>query len=98
MISTTGASARYYNLLPEQNWEVDLIHLDSLIDENTAFIMICNPSNPTGTNWSKAHLKDIAALASRRRIVVLADEGKVTSSTSCGFPSLKSIPFDTISI
>ena len=38
--------ARYYNLLPEQNWEIDLAQLDSLIDEKTRAIVINNPSNP----------------------------------------------------
>ena len=38
--------ARYYNLLPEQNWEIDLVQLDSLIDEKTRAIVINNPSNP----------------------------------------------------
>lgn len=33
-----------------------------------------SPSNPTGSNYSAAHLRDIAALAARRRIVVIADE------------------------
>lgn len=40
MTATTQASIRYYNLLPHSNWEVDLEHLDSLIDENSAFIML----------------------------------------------------------
>jgi tyrosine aminotransferase len=40
MIATVGAEIRYYDLLPERNWEVDLQSLESHIDENTALIML----------------------------------------------------------
>lgn len=33
-----------------------------------------SPSNPTGSNWSEAHLRQIAAVASKHRIPVIADE------------------------
>ncbi|BGO89069.1 hypothetical protein NBRC10512_007259 [Rhodotorula toruloides] len=74
MAATTGAEIRYYNLLPESNWEVDLAHLESQIDENTAFCILNNPSNPCGSNWSEAHLRDIAAVMNRHQVVVIADE------------------------
>ncbi|GAA6000698.1 hypothetical protein JCM10207_004613 [Rhodosporidiobolus poonsookiae] len=74
MSAIPNPEIRYYNLLPEQNWEVDLNHLESLIDDNTAFVMLNNPSNPCGSNWSEAHLRDIAALMERRRVMVVSDE------------------------
>ncbi|GAA5916398.1 hypothetical protein JCM6882_001547 [Rhodosporidiobolus microsporus] len=74
MSAIANCEIRHYDLLPEQNWEVDLAHLDSLIDENTAFVMLNNPSNPCGSNWSEAHLRDIAALMERRRVLVITDE------------------------
>lgn len=40
MIATTQAETRYYNLIPENNWEVDLAQMESLIDDKTAFILI----------------------------------------------------------
>ena len=76
MICATGASIRYYDLLPESNWEVDLNSLNSQIDENTAFVLINNPSNPCGSNWSEAHLREIAAIAAMHQVVVLSDEGE----------------------
>ncbi|GAA6038504.1 hypothetical protein JCM8097_004599 [Rhodosporidiobolus ruineniae] len=74
MSSLSDVEIRYYNLLPESNWEVDLAHLESLIDENTAFVMLNNPSNPCGSNYSEAHLRDIAAVMERHRVVVVSDE------------------------
>lgn len=40
MSAVANCEIRYYNLLPELNWEVDLAHLESLIDENTAFVIL----------------------------------------------------------
>lgn len=40
MSAVANCEIRYYDLLPEQNWEVDIPHLESLIDENTAFVML----------------------------------------------------------
>ncbi|ORY90900.1 tyrosine aminotransferase [Leucosporidium creatinivorum] len=74
MIATVGAEIRYYDLLPEQNWEVDIASVERLVDENTTCIMLNNPSNPCGSNWSKAHLLDLAAMTKRNQLVVISDE------------------------
>lgn len=41
-----GIECRLYNLLPDKSWEIDLDHMESLIDENTAALILTNPSNP----------------------------------------------------
>uniref|UniRef100_A0A8W8KF42 Tyrosine aminotransferase n=1 Tax=Magallana gigas TaxID=29159 RepID=A0A8W8KF42_MAGGI len=51
-----GIQVKHYNLRPEKNWEVDLDHLESLIDDKTATILINNPSNPCGSVFSRNHL------------------------------------------
>ena len=65
---------REYNLLPDQDWEVDLKHMESLIDENTAAIIVNSPSNPCGNVFSIAHLKQILAVAEMYKIPIIADE------------------------
>jgi tyrosine aminotransferase len=65
---------RYYNLLPERQWEVDLNHLESLIDRDTKCILINNPSNPCGSSYSKDHLSKLCALAYKHKLPILADE------------------------
>ncbi|KAI8145028.1 tyrosine aminotransferase [Fennellomyces sp. T-0311] len=65
---------RYYNLLPEQNWQADLKHMESLIDDNTAAILINNPSNPCGSVYSRGHLEDILAVAAKHHVPIIADE------------------------
>lgn len=44
-----------YNLLPEKDWEIDLVHLESLIDSKTKAILVNNPSNPCGSAFTKEH-------------------------------------------
>ncbi|KAG3023395.1 Tyrosine aminotransferase [Phytophthora cactorum] len=65
---------RFYNLKPENNWEVDLEHMQSLVDDNTKAILVNNPSNPCGSVYSKPHLEYILALAESNKIPIIADE------------------------
>ncbi|XP_058443839.1 tyrosine aminotransferase [Malaya genurostris] len=69
-----GVECRYYDLMPEQNWEVDLSQLETLIDGNTAALIITNPSNPCGSVFSKSHLKAIINIAEKHFLPIIADE------------------------
>lgn len=44
---------------PERSWEIDIDHLESLIDDRTRAILVNNPSNPCGSVYSKEHLEAI---------------------------------------
>ncbi|XP_061532565.1 tyrosine aminotransferase isoform X2 [Phycodurus eques] len=59
---------------PEKSWEVDLQHLDSLIDDRTSLLIVTNPSNPCGSVFTKGHLQMILEVASRNCLPILADE------------------------
>jgi len=63
---SNGVEVRAYNLQPQQDWEVDLEHMESLIDGNTSAIIINNPSNPCGSVYSKQHLTDICKVVRRQ--------------------------------
>lgn len=69
-----GVEARYYQLLPEHSWECDLKDIASKIDSRTRAIIINNPSNPTGSNYSKEHLLEFLKVAQEKRVLVIADE------------------------
>ena len=69
-----GIETKEYNLLPEQNWEVDLAHLESMIDENTCAIVVNNPSNPCGSVFEESHLEEILAIADKHFLPIIADE------------------------
>ena len=69
-----GGEVRKYNLKPEANWECDLAQMESLINDRTKAILINNPSNPCGSNFSREHLVQVAALAKKYNLPVIADE------------------------
>eukprot|EP00871_Galdieria_phlegrea_P002723 jgi/Galph1/3451/GphlegSOOS_G2104.1 len=69
-----GAEARGYRLMPERNWQVDIDHLQAMIDGNTRAILVNNPSNPCGAVYSKSHLLEILKVAETRRLPIVADE------------------------
>ncbi|KAL7026896.1 hypothetical protein ACKWTF_005219 [Chironomus riparius] len=69
-----GIEARGYSLLPEKEWEIDLDHLESLIDDKTRAIVVNSPGNPCGNVHSKKHILEIIALAERNRLVIISDE------------------------
>eukprot|EP01104_Vermistella_antarctica_P011667 TRINITY_DN3284_c0_g1_i2.p1 TRINITY_DN3284_c0_g1~~TRINITY_DN3284_c0_g1_i2.p1 ORF type:complete len:419 (+),score=67.19 TRINITY_DN3284_c0_g1_i2:71-1327(+) len=69
-----GITVKHYNLLSDKNWEVDIPHLESLIDSTTGALLINNPSNPCGSNFSKEHLNDIIKVADGAHIPIISDE------------------------
>uniref|UniRef100_A0A8D2ZDW9 Tyrosine aminotransferase n=1 Tax=Scophthalmus maximus TaxID=52904 RepID=A0A8D2ZDW9_SCOMX len=90
-----GIKVKFYNLLPERSWEVDLQHMESLIDERTSCLIVTNPSNPCGSVFSKEHLQKILRVASRHCVPILADE--IYSDMvfpGCSSPSMASLSSD----
>lgn len=69
-----GIEIRHYDLIAEKNWEVDLVQMESLIDDRTTAILITNPSNPCSSVFSKAHLLRILDIAERHKLPIIADE------------------------
>jgi tyrosine aminotransferase len=74
LTSVYGVKYKQYDLLADEDWSVDLKHLESLVDENTAAIVINNPSNPCGSVFNRQHLLEILQLAERNRLPIIADE------------------------
>ncbi|XP_044753018.1 tyrosine aminotransferase [Coccinella septempunctata] len=74
LAESIGVKVKYYDLIPEKDWEIDLDHLESLIDYKTAAIVLNNPSNPCGSVYSEDHLRKLLAIAYNYQIPIIADE------------------------
>lgn len=66
--------ARLYNLDPFNDWNVNLQHMESLIDKNTKAIIVNCPGNPCGNVFSKEHTLEIIAIAERHKLPIISDE------------------------
>ncbi|KAL6842868.1 hypothetical protein ACP4OV_027181 [Aristida adscensionis] len=69
-----GMEARYFDLLPDRGWEVDLDNLQALADKNTVAMVIINPGSPCGNVYTYEHLAEVAETARKLGIFVIADE------------------------
>ena len=88
-----GASVKYYDLDPDQGWNVDLKSVEAQCDSKTRGIVINNPSNPCGSVFGKEHLKDLLSLCSTLGILPIGDEvyGGMTFPGSQTYHSLASV-------
>ncbi len=48
--------------------------MESLVDANTAAVLVNNPSNPCGSNFSLEHVNDVLAVLERLRVPLISDE------------------------
>ena len=59
----------------EQNFKITPEQLENAITEKTRVLILCSPSNPTGSVYSKDELEGLAAVLSKHeRVIVVADE------------------------
>jgi len=85
-----GIKTKFYQCLPDKQWQIDLKQLETLVDDTTKCILLNNPSNPCGSVYSKEHLKEICEFAYKNKLVILADEiyadmvFEKETFTSCG--------------
>jgi len=66
--------ARYYDLRSDRGWEMDTSQLAGLTDDNTIALMVCNPGNPTGHCYSRAHLEEMVGACEELCLPIIADE------------------------
>ncbi len=57
-----------------EGWRLNVERLESVIDETTSAILLCNPHNPTGRIFDRSELEAIAAVAEQHDLLVISDE------------------------
>lgn len=60
--------------LYENNWGLDIERIKDAVTSKTRAIILCNPHNPTGANFSEEDLRCIAELALKEDIFIICDE------------------------
>jgi len=70
-----GISLKAILLYAKDNFEIPITQqILKKITSKTRAIIICNPSNPTGTVFSKAELKRITEVAKKKNLFIITDE------------------------
>ena len=73
-VTLNGGQVRYYDCLPENEFQPDSEQISDLISERTRAIVLINPNNPSGAVYSRATLRAIADTARARGLIIMADE------------------------
>jgi alanine-synthesizing transaminase len=63
-----------YYLDENNGWQPDIEDIKSKVNDKTRAIILINPNNPTGTNWSESTLRQIIDLAIKHNLVIFSDE------------------------
>ncbi len=74
LLSRLIGEARPYLLNEEKDWQPDIEHMESQIDEKTRAIVLINPNNPTGAVYSRETLLQVIELARKYDLLIMSDE------------------------
>ncbi|MGB3519886.1 MAG: pyridoxal phosphate-dependent aminotransferase [Mycobacterium sp.] len=72
--SLAGGTPVHYLCDETQGWQPDIADMESKITERTKALVVINPNNPTGAVYSREVLGQIAELARKHQLLLLADE------------------------
>lgn len=75
MVKLAGGNAVFINAGFEQNFKITAQQLEDAITPKTRLLILCSPSNPTGSVYTKDELESLAeVIKSHKDLFVLADE------------------------
>ena len=57
-----------------ERYEMDFEHMESLVDEHSKMVIMCNPHNPTGRAWTKEELVQVADFCKKHNLILFTDE------------------------
>jgi alanine-synthesizing transaminase len=73
-VSLNGGVVRYYDCAVERAFHPSPAEIESQIGPKTRAIVVINPNNPSGAVYDRETLQQIADIAEKHNIVLLADE------------------------
>jgi alanine-synthesizing transaminase len=72
--SLAGGTPVHYLCDETQGWQPDIADIESKITERTKALVVINPNNPTGAVYGREILTQMADLARKHQLLLLADE------------------------
>ncbi|MBQ0754356.1 MAG: pyridoxal phosphate-dependent aminotransferase [Gammaproteobacteria bacterium] len=73
-VRLAGGTPTHYLCDEAQDWQPSLEDIRSKINDRTRALVIINPNNPTGANYSREMLQSLLEIAREHDLVVFADE------------------------
>ncbi|HHW4680613.1 MAG TPA: pyridoxal phosphate-dependent aminotransferase [Xylella taiwanensis] len=64
----------YYRCASENGFQPDPVEIESLVSARTRAIVLINPNNPSGANYSQELLERIVSIAVKHHLLLLVDE------------------------
>ena len=61
-------------LYQDGEYKMDLEGLESIIDDKTRMLILCNPHNPVGRVWTEKELRALGDICFKHNILVVSDE------------------------
>ena len=72
--SLAGGTPVHYLCDETNGWQPDIVDLESKITPRTKALVVINPNNPTGAVYGREVLRQMAELARKHQLLLLADE------------------------
>ncbi|MCV7194227.1 pyridoxal phosphate-dependent aminotransferase [Mycolicibacterium brumae] len=69
-----GGTPVHYLCDETNGWQPDIADIESKITDRTKALVVINPNNPTGAVYSREVLTQLAAVARKHQLMILADE------------------------
>ena len=75
MVNLAGGKSVLVPATLDQNFKITPAQLEAAITERTRLIILCSPSNPTGSIYNRDELQALAAVLARHpQVMIIADE------------------------
>lgn len=92
LVSLAGGIPIHVHTTADKGFKATAADFEAAVTEKTKAILICSPSNPTGSVYSKEELNEIAEFAKKHDVIVLADEIYAELTYDEEFTSIAALP------
>lgn len=92
LVSLAGGITVHVHTTADKGFKATAADFEAAVTEKTKAILICSPSNPTGSVYTKEELNEIAEFAKKHDVIVLADEIYAELTYDEEFTSIAALP------